>query len=289
MRFHFTKMHGCGNDFIIVDNFRQENRIPLNKPEIQMLCDRHFGIGADGLVVLKRSEIEKVDMAWDFFNSDASSAEMCGNAARCVLRYASERHFTVGTVLALETRAGIIKGKLLPDGRSEVTMFPVGPNGFALEERILSTEKNVFQTLCVNTGVPHAVIEVKDLSSYPVTSVGRLLVNHAAFKDGSNITFYQRISTNKILSTTFERGVEEQTFACGTGATAAAVVFAEQYMQDFPVEVTVPGGDLEVDVSPISKFVLLRGGSTFVCEGESESPSADYEPATLFGSKKGKG
>ncbi len=289
MRFAFTKMHGCGNDFIIVDNFRQENRIPLTRPEIQALCDRHFGIGADGFVVIRRSELEKVDMAWDFFNSDGSTAEMCGNAARCVIRYATERHFSLGTVLAMETKAGIVKGKLLPNDISEVTMFPMKDTGFDIEEKILSTEKNVFQTLCVNTGVPHAVIEVKDISSYPISSVGKLLVNHAAFKAGSNITFYQRVSTNKITSTTFERGVEEQTYACGTGATAAAIVFAEQYMQDFPVEVTVPGGELEVDVSPISKIVLLRGQTAYVCDGEAETPPGDYHAATLFGSKKGKG
>jgi len=284
----FTKMHGCGNDFIIVDNITQASRVPLSTAEVQYLCDRHFGVGADGLVVLRRGE-GKIDVHWDFFNSDGSRAEMCGNAARCAIRYVSERHLSPGRVIAIQTQAGVIKGKLLEQGQAEITMFPVGPNGFEIEEKVLATEKNVFQTLCINTGVPHAVIEVKDLSTYPVSSVGRLLVSHKAFPRGSNITFYQRLSINKILSTTFERGVEEQTYACGTGATAAAIVFAEQYAQDFPIEVTVPGGDLEVDVSPISRIVLLRGETSFVFDGEVDSVASDFEPMELFGSKKGKG
>src|SRR5688572_27631138 len=112
MRLSYSKMHGCGNDFIIIDNLRQESRIPLSKPEIQQLCDRNFGIGANGLVVLRPTALEKVDLAWEFFNSDGSRAQMCGNAARCVVRYVSERHFTIGKVVAIETAAGIVKGKL---------------------------------------------------------------------------------------------------------------------------------------------------------------------------------
>ena len=256
---------------------------------MMQLASRHFGVGGDGVVVLRKSEAG-ADAAWDFFNSDGSSAEMCGNAARCVIRFLSERYGTPGQVLALETLAGIIKGKLLPDGRSEITMFQMPSTGFRYDERIISTEKNAFQTLNINTGVPHAVIEVKDLASYPVSSVGRLLVNHSAFKPaGTNVTFFQRLTSNKILSTTFERGVEEQTFACGTGAAAAAIVFAEAYAQDFPIEVGVPGGPLEVDVSPISKMVLLRGETQHVFEAEAEPPEAKFEEPKLFGSKKGKG
>ncbi len=289
MRMTITKMHGCGNDFVIVDNLHQGSLPKLTKNEVQEICSRHFGVGADGLVLLRKSEVG-ADVAWDFYNSDGSSAEMCGNAARCVIRFVTERHSTVGTVISLETLAGIKKGKLLPNGQSEITMFSMSPEGFSYEEKIVSTDKNIFQTVCINTGVPHAVIEVKDLLSYPVSSVGRLLVNHAAFMpEGSNITFFQRLTVNKIMSTTFERGVEEQTFACGTGATAAAIVFSELYMQDFPIEVAVPGGDLVVDVSPISKIVLLRGESHVVFEGEVESPSATFIEPALFGSKRGKG
>ncbi len=289
MKLQIVKMHGCGNDFILVDNLKLNNRPSFTKNEILGLCDRHFGIGADGIVFLRQSEIG-ADVAWDFFNSDGSNAEMCGNAARCVMRFVSEKYFNVGKVLSLETQAGIIKGKMLPDGNAEVALFKMPDGGFQYQEKIVSSEKNVFQALCLNTGVPHAVIEVKDLSSYPISSVGRLLVKHPAFgPEGSNITFYQRLTSNKITSTTFERGVEEQTFACGTGATAAAVVFTEQYLQDFPIEVDVPGGDLVVDVSPISKMVLLRGEASYVFDGEIESPEPNFVRPELFGSKKGKG
>lgn len=289
MRMSLVKMHGCGNDFVILDHLRQGTPVPLGSREARHLASRHFGVGADGVLVLRRSEIG-ADAAWDFFNSDGSSAEMCGNAARCVIRLLTERYSTPGTVLSIETLAGIIKGKLLPDGRSEITMFGVPPQGFRYDERIISTEKNAFQTLNINTGVPHAVIEVKDLASYPVSSVGRLLVGHAAFKPaGTNATFFQRLTSNKIMATTFERGVEEQTFACGTGAVAAAIIFAEAYAQVFPIEVSVPGGTLEVDMSPISKKMLLRGPTQLVFEAELEAPDPNFEEPSLFGSKKGKG
>ncbi len=286
MKFHLVKMQGCGNDFLFLDLMGERDQVqPFYPGEVQQMCHRQFGLGADGLVVLKKSD--HADAAWDFYNSDGSTAEMCGNAARCAVKYLVDRHFPGEDPVSLETGAGVIKGKVLSDGMVEITLFSEGNLRFEYTEKIVSTEKNVFNVYCINTGVPHAVLEVKDILSFPITSVGRLLVGHPAFGDaGSNITFYQRIVGNRIRSTTFERGVEEETFACGTGAAAAALVYSERYMQALPIEVVVPGGELIVDMSPVSRMHLLRGPAEYVFTTDYQAAGSQFEAPRLYGDRR---
>jgi diaminopimelate epimerase len=131
------------------------------------------------------------------------------------------------------------------------------------------------------------VVEVKSLQGYPVSSVGSAILNHPAFApEKTNVTFFQRLVGNRILSTTFERGVEQETFACGTGAAAAAIVFCDMYLEALPVEVQVPGGELTVDVSPATKYLLLRGPATYVGVSEVEDFPAEFQEPRLFGAPR---
>ena len=283
MRISFFKMQGCGNDFLFVDSI--QGIPPRFRPqEIQYYCDRHFGIGADGVVVLHRTE--NADVAWTFYNSDGSIAEMCGNAARCAIRYIND-HYLRDETIALETHNGIIRGRKLENGQVEISLLPQRPFEFEYVEHILDIDGNVYQIYRTNTGVPHAVLEVKDLSTYPVARVGRQIQKHPLFqKEGVNVTFMQRLVANRIRSTTFERGVEAQTLACGTGAAAAALMFSRLYAQPLPINVSVPGGDLVVDLSPVSRVLLLTGPAEYVFDIEVESAPPHFERISHFGDNR---
>ena len=266
----FTKMHGAGNDFVFVDalSFPPGEEPRFHTEDARRLCDRRFGIGADGFAVLHQTSFDGADLEWTFFNSDGSRAEMCGNAARCAIRLVVDRGAVAnaarGGPVRLKTPAGVVPGRTLPEGEVEIAM-PVAPTA-SVEEKAIKTDDGAHRVMTVNTGVPHAVIEVSDLASFPVARVGAALVRHPAFLPaGTNVTFFQRLSGSTILSTTFERGVEEETFACGTGVTSAALAFREAHGGRFPVSVTVPGGKLEVDVR--DGAVWLRGPAAYVYEG----------------------
>ncbi len=266
----FTKMHGAGNDFIFVDALALPpgDEPQFNEADAENFCDRRFGIGADGFAVLHQTRFDGADVEWTFFNNDGSRAEMCGNAARCAVRLVVDRGAVKtaarGGPVRLKTPAGIVDGKVLDGGLVEISM-PVTP-GAAFGEKVIKTDDGVHRMLTVNTGVPHAVLEVNDLATFPVARVGAALVGHSAFQPaGTNVTFFQRLTGTAILSTTFERGVEEETFACGTGVTAAALAFHEVHGKTFPVAVTVPGGELDVDVR--DGKVWLRGPAAYVYEG----------------------
>ncbi|MBI4404677.1 MAG: diaminopimelate epimerase [Deltaproteobacteria bacterium] len=259
----FIKMHGCGNDFLIFDAFK--NPAPhLNQEQVAALCDRHFGIGADGLVVLGPGT--ETHAEWSFFNSDGSVAAMCGNAARCAFRLLFDEHFKSADLLTLVTGAGVVNGRKRGKDLIEVTMLSTPVTQVDYCEKVMEFDGEVFRLRCLNTGVPHAVIEVTDLQSFPVSKVGRFFVRHPVFlPEGTNVTFYQKGTDREILSTTFERGVENETYACGTGVVAAAILFVQDYLQHFPVEVQVPGGKLIVDLTD-AKRLLLTGPAEYVAD-----------------------
>ena len=286
MRLNFHKMHGCGNDFLFLDYM---NMTPphIYPHEVVFLCDRHYGIGADGLVILHQTE--GTHAAWKFFNSDGSEAEMCGNAARCAVRFLAEKYYKDDPTISLETKAGVIKGRMLEDGRVEIALMHRGMGNVPLEEKFILFEDKMLQVFLINTGVPHAVYEVKDIYTYPIERVGKFLSRHEVFHPtGTNVTFFQRLVGPKILSTTFERGVEKETLACGTGAAAAALIYAELYMHNLPIEVNVPGGELTVDISPVSKMLLLQGNAEPVMQVEIDKIPHGFEQPRLFteGKKK---
>lgn len=280
MRFDFVKMQACGNDFILFDSMNHQPP-KFAAHEIRWICDRHFGIGADGLVVLTPGE--RTHASWTFYNSDGSEAEMCGNAARCVIAHLHENHFPEESPIALETKAGVIRGRRIDRSTVELALFELTPERSEYKQLVLAVGEYNLEVNLINTGVPHAVIEVKDITTFPIEQIGSALVRHEAFgEQGSNITFYQRVVGNRIRSTTFERGVEKETFACGTGVAAAALVYSQTYMQQLPVEVLAPGGELLVDVSPYSKMLLLTGRVEHVFNLTLEDIPNNFEQPVLY-------
>jgi diaminopimelate epimerase len=255
---------------------------PFYAKEVAWLCDRNFGVGADGLVILSKSS--ESHAKWIFYNSDGNEAEMCGNAARCAVRYLADNYFPHDVPITIETKAGLIKGRLLESpGMVEVTLAAKPYERFEYEQTILATDKYSLEVHLINTGVPHAVIEVKDLNSYPIVEVGKAVRNHPALGPaGANVTFFQRQVGPRIRSTTFERGVEGETLACGTGAAAAAIIYSETYLQPLPIEVNVPGGELVVDISPVSKMLLLQGPAQYVFRLSLSEITNNFEKSYVF-------
>ena len=282
MSYHFFKMHGCGNDFLFVD--AMDSKAPvLNKKTVQAICDRHFGIGADGVAVFERGT--QSDAKWTFYNCDGSEAEMCGNAARCATLFLSDRYFPEKDRVSLETAVGIIQGKKLDNDLVEVSLNVKAGTNAEYEEKILKFEEKPLRIYSVNTGVPHAVIEVEAIETYPIGRVGNFLVKHPTFGEaGTNVTFFQKLKPNEILCTTFERGVECETYACGTGVSAGSIVYAQLYAQPYPIKVKVPGGILEVDKAEDPDAILLRGPAAYVMELDwlGDDPK-NYEGRNLYG------
>src|SRR5581483_5456375 len=241
MVLEFTKMDGAGNDFIIIDNRAQ--KVKLNGDQVVRICHRQHGVGADGLMLLVPSVSGKADWAWDFYNSDGSIAGMCGNGARCFARFVQK--FTgINRDFTFETGAGIITATCRGD---LVTVSLTKPKNLRIDQQVLLSEgTRVVHSL--DTGVPHAVLFVPDADLAMVGQLGREIRRHAHFApEGTNVNFVQRLGPGSIRVRTYERGVEGETLACGTGVTAAALVSAKLHNFASPVQVQVQGGDrLEV-------------------------------------------
>jgi diaminopimelate epimerase len=265
MLVEFTKMNGAGNDFVLVDNRAQ--KLKFGREQVVRICDRHRGIGADGLIALIPSASGKADWAWEFYNSDGSTGEMCGNGARCFARYVRrktgiERDFT------FETEAGIIAAAFRKD---LVTVSLTSPVGLSLNQKVPLREGPALMH-SINTGVPHAVIFVPDADQAMVLQIGPEVRRHPHFAPkGTNVNFVQVLGPNHIRVRTFERGVEGETLACGTGVTASALISAKVHGFGSPVRVQVQGGDqLEVSfVEAGGEFqkVRLTGPADFAFDG----------------------
>lgn len=262
---HFTKMTGTGNDFLIFD--AREKTFPKFDRSLlaQSLCRRSFSVGADGLVFIEKAKTPAAAFKWDFYNADGSSAEMCGNAARCVARYALEQNIADKSA-TFETLAGLVKTRVHSSGVVEVDMPK--PEVF---ERELDIKKDdcLLRVAYMNTGVPHAVVVNDDWSEENLLELGKYLRHHAAFKNtnGANVTFYEVKGASQIHAATYERGVENVTLACGTGAVAAAVA-AVIGGEKSPLEVQVPGGTLFVELGSNLDHATLAGEARFICDGE---------------------
>lgn len=265
MTFGFTKMNGAGNDFVLIDN-RTQN-LKLSPEQIVRICHRQRGIGADGLLLLAPSRTGKADWAWEFYNSDGSTADMCGNGARCFARFIQK---VAGTKerTSFETGAGIIKAEFKGD---RVTINLTDPKDLKLNEvvRLGEGEKKVHS---LNTGVPHAVMFVDNADKAMVQPLGSEIRYHNHFAPkGTNVNFVQPLGANHIRVRTYERGVEGETLACGTGVTASALIAAQLHGFTSPVKVQVQGGDsLEVSFKTENgqfRDVHLTGPADFVFEG----------------------
>ena len=264
----FTKMNGAGNDFVLIDN--RKRNIHLSREQVVKLCHRQRGVGADGLFMLVPSATGKADWAWEFYNSDGSVADMCGNGARCFARFIQK---TVGAngKTSFETGAGVIAATFQGE---RVTVNLTRPKDLTLNQKVpVSGTPMLIHSL--HTGVPHAVLFVPDADKAMVQQFGAEIRYHPYFAPkGTNVNFAQVLAPNHIRVRTYERGVEGETLACGTGVTASALIAARVLGFTSPVKVTVQGGDvLEVnfrDDNGEFSDVQLTGPAEFVYEGRIE-------------------
>jgi diaminopimelate epimerase len=265
MALDFVKMNGAGNDFVLLDN--RARKLQFTREQVVRLCHRQKGIGADGLILLEPCASGKADWAWEFFNSDGSAAEMCGNGARCFARFIQRLTGTEGPV-TFETIAGVVRAEF---HGARVTIDLTEPKDLRLDQQVeVSTGTLTVHSL--NTGVPHAVILVPDADKAMVQRLGQEVRYHQHFAPkGTNVNFVQSLGPGSIRVRTYERGVEGETLACGTGVTASALVAARVYRYLSPVKVQVQSGDtLEVgfkEAEHVFSQVQLTGPAEFVFEG----------------------
>ncbi len=268
----FTKLQGSGNDFVVIDNrdgkvYQIIKKLGIDiKDLVVALCKQHTGIGADGLILIEKPEDPKNHFKWQFFNSDGSVAEMCGNGSRCAVRFAYEKGI-VGEEVRFETLAGVIKAWVL-DGGKRVKVQLTNPKDY--REVSLDVDGQRIEGSFINTGVPHFVVVVDELEKLDVVKLGRSIRFHKEFEPkGTNVNFIKPASERAIRIRTYERGVESETLACGTGATASAIVaYRKGLIKEKPVEVHTKGGELlRIDFSDDLKEVFLEGAVCRVFEG----------------------
>jgi diaminopimelate epimerase len=256
----FTKLSGAGNDFIVVDLRSNKKRLSSTsrKKLVRANCDRHFGVGADGLIFLEIPKNKKNNFKWDFYNSDGSHAEMCLNASRCVVRYEQEKK--KNKTVSFESVVGTVAGTKI--GSDIQVELPIKKQKIQLLSiKVKSTEVDGY---AVNSGVPHFVIHKKISNLQSLKEVSSELRFHKIFKKpGSNVTYWDG-KGSKIKAVTFERGVEDFTLACGTGAVAVGMVFESIY-QKTPVTVQMPGGKIKVKLK--EKSAIVTGPAEIICEG----------------------
>jgi diaminopimelate epimerase len=268
MTLEFVKMNGAGNDFILIDN--RAGKIALTTQQIVRLCDRQRGIGADGLFLLVPNRSGKADWTWEFYNCDGSVADMCGNGARCFARFV-QRVAGASEQTSFETGAGVITARFHGE---RVTVNHTAPHSPRLNETVAAAGAKL-TVHSLNTGVPHAVLFVPDADRAMVQQLGAEIRHHEHFKPrGTNVNFAQVLGPNHIRVRTYERGVEGETLACGTGVTAAALISSRVHRFTAPVRVQVQGGDtLEVawtDKADGFADVTLSGPADFVFQGRIE-------------------
>jgi len=261
----FTKMNGAGNDFVVVDN--RAGTLRLDGATIARLCDRHRGIGADGLLAVEKAE-NGADFRMRYYNADGGEAEMCGNGARCFARFASRLTGALGDI-TFDTMAGVISARLLGE-RVQLQMSQPKDLAPGVELEIAGQRRTVH---FVNTGVPHAVVMVDDLEATDVLTLGAAIRHHAHFAPkGTNANFIQPVGMRSLAIRTYERGVEGETLACGTGVVASAIIFHELTPAAPPISVRVRGGEtLEVGfVKTVDGYreVTLTGPAEFVFDGK---------------------
>ncbi len=268
----FAKLQGSGNDFVLIDNrdgrvYEALERFGLCLKEfVVRLCDRHRGIGADGLILIEEPEDPKNDFKWQFFNSDGSEAEMCGNGSRCAVRFCYDMGI-VDDKVSFETLAGVIRAEVLDGGRRvKVQLTPPSD----IQEKEIPLEEGSVKGYFINTGVPHFVVPVEDIERVDVRKLGRAIRFHEEFQPkGTNVNFVEILGEGVVKIRTYERGVEAETLACGTGATASAIVsYRAGLVSRKPVEVITKSGEvLRIDFDAGTKEVFLEGPVQKVFEG----------------------
>jgi len=264
MKLRFAKMQGAGNDFIVLDCTKRA--FALAKGQIRKIADRHFGVGADQLLVVEKAGQAGVDFRYRIFNSDGGEVEQCGNGARCFVKFVHARGLTAKREIRVETLGGVIVPRLEEDGEVSVDMG--APRIENLNEKI-KIENQTLDISILSMGNPHAVQVVADAALAPVTTQGPLLEHHPRFPNRVNAGYMQVRDRHRIALRVWERGAGE-TLACGTGACAAAVAGILRGLLDSPVAVEARGGTLTVSWAGGDNAVWMKGPARNVFEGEIE-------------------
>lgn len=273
MRLRFSKMHGLGNDFMVIDGVGQKVR--LSSEKIRQLADRHFGIGFDQLLVVEAPERPDVDFRYRIFNSDGSEVENCGNGARCFAVFVRDRKLTGKNLITVETAGGIMTLQITSNGEVCVNMgvprLDPAEIPFLAEAQAatysLDVDGTTLEISAVSMGNPHAVTLVEDVAKAPVAQLGPLVERHARFPQRVNAGFMQIVSADEINLRVFERGVGE-TLACGTGACAAVVAGNLRQLLSNNVKVNLPGGSLRISWAGPGEPVMMTGPAATVFHGQ---------------------
>jgi len=274
MSLRFTKMHGLGNDFMVLDLVQQDIPVPVER--IPELADRHKGIGFDQLLIVEPASIAGSDFNYRIYNADGSEVEHCGNGARCVARYLSDQGLSIKTKIALGMPTGnTIQCELHQDGQVTVNMgepitnpqaIPFLADAEALTYSLQISNDNTIEIAALSMGNPHAVYQVEDIDTAPVAELGPLIEKHEIFPERVNAGFMQVISPDLIRLRVYERGAGE-TLACGTGACAAVVAGILRSLLSGTVTVELKGGKLSINWKGAGYPVLMTGPATTVYEG----------------------
>lgn len=278
----FTKMHGCGNDYVYVDCTQNE----LNNPgEIAVkVSDRHFGIGSDGLILIKKSD--KADFFMEMYNADGSQGKMCGNGIRCVGKYVYDNGLTSKTDISVETLSGIKYLKLnVADGRVKTVCVNMGSpilnasdipvktelsdNGKTVINKPINIDGKIYEMTCVSMGNPHAVVFVDSTDEFPVDVIGPKFENNPVFPERTNTEFVELVDRTHLKMRVWERGSGE-TFACGTGTCATVVAAVLNGLCDNSVEVKLLGGILNITWDRNENVVYMEGPAETVFKGTIE-------------------
>lgn len=259
---NFTKLSGAGNDFIVIDLRSSKKYLSTKRRKeiVRRACERHYGIGADGLIFLEKAKQSENDFKWDFYNRDGSHAEMCLNASRCVARYELQKRKSV----RFESIIGVVTGKA--SGKDIQVELPIKKQKIQLLTlKTFDGKGHETDGYAVNSGVPHFVVHKKFSNLESLKHISSQLRFHKEFKKpGSNVTYWDG-KGSAVRAVTFERGVEDFTLACGTGAVAVGMVFEAIYQKN-PITVQMPGGKIKVHLKDTS--AIVTGPADLICEGE---------------------
>ncbi len=270
----FTKMHGTGNDYVVLDGIREE--LPPIPPLAAQLCDRHFGVGADQLLVARPSRT--ADFRMEIYNADGSQVEMCGNGLRAFYKFLKDRGHTDDDVISVETLGGVVRPGWAGPDRVRVEMGPpvlapakipttLATGDGPVLDIPLEIDGEILRVSSVSMGNPHAVVFVEDPDRVPVERWGSLIENHSAFPNRVNVEFVTPLGRDRIRQRTWERGVGE-TLACGSGACAVAVVAMLRGAVDDEVTIELRGGELEIGWKGGAAPVIMTGPAAEVFTGE---------------------
>lgn len=273
MRLRFSKMHGLGNDFVVIDGVSQSVRLTPEK--IRYIADRNFGVGCDQILLVETPETPDVDFRYRIFNCDGSEVENCGNGARCFAVFVRERKLTGKNVIKVETAGGLIELRVQQDEQVSVDMgaprLQPAQVPFIADAQAVTYPFEVagkaYEISAVSMGNPHAVLVVDNVKTAPVAELGPLIESHARFPARVNAGFMQIVSRNEINLRVFERGVGE-TLACGTGACGAVVAGRLRGLLDEKVKVNLPGGSLQIEWPGGGQPVIMTGPAVTVFHGQ---------------------